>query len=30
LRVSVGFSPTSPKRKQKLQPNFGCKEESIS
>jgi hypothetical protein len=24
LRVSVGFSPTSPKRKQKLQPNFGC------
>ncbi len=30
LRVSVGFSPTSPKRKQKLQPNFGCKKESIS
>jgi hypothetical protein len=25
LRVSVGFSPTSPKRKQKLQPNFGCR-----
>ena len=24
LRVSVGFSPTSPKRKQKLQPNFCC------
>jgi hypothetical protein len=25
LRVSVGFSPTSPKRKQKLQPKFGCR-----
>ena len=25
LRVSVGFSPTSPKREQKLQPKFGCR-----